>query len=85
MTIGDTIVRVWSINPPQCIGNLIGHNDIVRSIQVYHLKIYKSYNFKSGVIKVIEYYQEVMIVQLKFGNIIITLIMKINGNVLLFL
>jgi WD40 repeat protein len=33
ITSGDTIIRIWSINPPTCVGNLVAHNAPVRSVQ----------------------------------------------------
>lgn len=33
VTAGDTIVRLWQVDPPQCIGNLKGHEMNVLSIQ----------------------------------------------------
>ncbi|PRP83048.1 bromodomain and WD repeat-containing protein 1 [Planoprotostelium fungivorum] len=33
VTAGDTIIRLWQVDPPQCIGNLKGHEQNVLSIQ----------------------------------------------------
>ncbi len=33
ITCGDPIIRIWSVNPPQCVGNLVGHVAPVRSVQ----------------------------------------------------
>eukprot|EP01114_Cavostelium_apophysatum_P000195 TRINITY_DN10198_c0_g1_i1.p1 TRINITY_DN10198_c0_g1~~TRINITY_DN10198_c0_g1_i1.p1 ORF type:complete len:946 (-),score=212.50 TRINITY_DN10198_c0_g1_i1:96-2933(-) len=36
ITSGDAIIRVWAIDPPQCVGNLVGHAKPVRSIRWNH-------------------------------------------------
>lgn len=33
MTSGDSIIRVWSLNPIRLLAHLIGHSEPVQSIQ----------------------------------------------------
>lgn len=33
VTAGDAVVRLFSVDPPQCIGNLVGHTQKIRSVE----------------------------------------------------
>jgi len=33
VTAGDAVLRLFSVDPPQCIGNLVGHTQVVRCVE----------------------------------------------------